>query len=380
MNPIDTDLLLDLSRRLIQLVTFDPPGNELPAAQLVASVLSDYGIDSELQSIGDNRSNVVARIKGSGSRPALIFSAHLDTISVNEADWSVPPFGALVKDGRLYGRGATDMKAALAAMVVAGIAVKQCDKQLHGDLILAFSAAENSSCLGAKHMLDSGILDGSGALLVSEPTSLDVFIAEKGALWLQATAKGEYGHNAFSENRTGDRGSAILRMAEFLCRVRDLKIESPVHPLLGSPTVNVGLIQGGISWPLIAPECTASIDIRTVPGLTAEDVIAQFRAIAGPHVSIDLVDVKPPVDTPAEHPFVDLCVTSVVAERGAQPMVTGVSYYSDAAVLAPALNVPMVIIGPGEVGKSGSVDEYVELDKLEASARIFADIALRYLT
>ena len=112
MNPIDNELLLDLSRRLIQLVTFDPPGNELPAAQLVASVLSDYGIDSELQSIGENRANVVARIKGNGNRPALIFSAHLDTISVNEADWSVPPFGALVKDGRLYGRGATDMKAA----------------------------------------------------------------------------------------------------------------------------------------------------------------------------------------------------------------------------------------------------------------------------
>lgn len=379
MSDIDNTLLLDLSRRLIQLVTFDPPGNELPAAQLVASVLADFGIESELQSIGDNRANVVARIKGKGQRPALIFSAHLDTISVNEAEWSVPPFGALVKDGRLYGRGATDMKAALAAMVVAGIAMQQRKDELQGDLILAFSAAENSSCLGAKHLVESGALAGAGALLVSEPTSLDVFTAEKGALWIRATAKGEYGHNAFSADRTGDRGSAILRMAEFLCRVRDLKLQAPVHPMLGSPTVNVGMIEGGISWPLIAPECHACIDIRTVPGLTADDVVQQFQAIAGPHVSLEVVDEKPPIDTPLEHPFVSLCVSSVTAERGAEPVVTGVSYYSDAAVIAPALNVPMVIIGPGEVGKSGSVDEYVELDKLEASARIFADIALRYL-
>lgn len=379
MTSIDNALLLDLSRRLIQLVTFDPPGNELPAAQLVAAVLNDYGIASELQSIGPNRSNVVARIKGVGKRPALIFSAHLDTIGVEEDQWSVAPFGAVVRDGRLYGRGATDMKAALAAMTVAAIALHQEEEALQGDLILAFSAAENSSCLGAKHLLESGVLAGAGALLISEPTSLDVFTAEKGALWLKATAKGEYGHNAFSEDRTGDRGSAILRMAEFLCRVRDLSIDAPTHSLLGPPTVNVGLIEGGISFPLIAPSCSAFIDIRTVPGLAVDAVLDQFREIAGEHVSIDFLDVKPPVDTPTDHPFVQQCVAAVRAERGAQPLVTGVPYYTDGAVLAPALGIPMVIIGPGEVGKSGSVDEYVEIAKLEASARIFLDIARGYL-
>ncbi|MFL9945825.1 M20 family metallopeptidase [Paraburkholderia agricolaris] len=379
MTSINNELLLDLSRRLIQLVTFDPPGNELPAAQLVASVLADYDIASELQSIGPNRANVVARIKGAGQRPALIFSAHLDTIGVEEEQWSVAPFGAEVREGRLYGRGATDMKAALAAMAVAGIALQQQRGSLQGDLILAFSAAENSSCLGAKHMLDSGVLKDAGALLISEPTSLDVFTAEKGALWLRATAKGEYGHNAFSEDRSGDRGSAILRMAEFLCRVRDLSIDAPAHPLLGPPTVNVGLIEGGISFPLIAPICTASIDVRTVPGLDTDAVIEQFRAIAGEHVTIEFLDLKPPVDTPTDHPFVEQCVAAVRDERGVQPVVTGVPYYTDGAVLAPALGIPMVIVGPGEVGKSGSVDEYVELAKLEASARIFLDIAQRYL-
>jgi succinyl-diaminopimelate desuccinylase len=377
MNAIDNKLLLSLSRQLISFQTFDPPGNELPAAELISSVLADHGIESELQSIGENRASVIARIKGKGTKPGLIFSAHIDTIPVNASEWSVDPFGGIVKDGRLYGRGATDMKAALASMLVAAIAVK--DEKLEGDLILAFSAAENSNCLGARTMVESGILEGAGALLVSEPTSLDVFIAEKGALWLQATAIGEYGHIAFSADRTGDIGSANLRMADFLCRVRDLKLDAVPHPLLGMPAVNVGMVHGGISFPLIAPECKAFIDIRTIPGMVPENVLAQFRAIAGPHVKIEILDNKPPVATPEDHPFVTLCVDSVRQQRAEEPAVTGVSYISDAAFISPGLDVPMVIIGPGELGKSGSIDEYCEIDKLEASARIFADIALKYL-
>jgi succinyl-diaminopimelate desuccinylase len=372
--------MLELAQRLISINTVDPPGNERQTAECVASILRAEGIACDFHDIAPGRSNLVARVPGTKERGSLIYSAHFDTISVNRADWSVDPFGGEVRDGRLYGRGATDMKAALAAMVYSAIALKRAGRRLRGDLVLAFTAAENSSCLGARKLVDEDLLAGAEALLISEPTSLDVFVAEKGALWLRVSARGEYGHNAFAESRKGDRGNAIYRLSEYLIRVRDLVLQAPVHPYLGPPTVSVGLIRGGESTVLIPAHCSADIDIRMVPGLSVESVVAAFRGVAGEHIDVEVLDFKPPVTTAADHPFVVLCAQACEEVLGAVPKLTGVPYYTDGAIIAPRMNLPMVIIGPGEVGKSGSVDEYVEIDKLNRSLDIFTRVAERYLS
>lgn len=372
--------MLELAQTLIRLDTADPPGNEQPAAEAVARILGRHGIDARFGEIGPNRTNLVARIVGNGDRPALVFSAHLDTIGVDRAEWSVDPFGGTVSDGRLYGRGSTDMKAALAAMTYAAIALKESGAALRGDLILAFTAAENSSCLGATHMIEQGDLDGAGALLISEPSSLKLFIAEKGALWLRVTASGEYGHNAFSEQRTGDKGNAIIRLATYLARIPTLVLDAPVHPLLGPPTVNVGIVRGGLSTVLIPPTASADIDIRMVPGMGIDAVVCAFEELGDAHISVEILDYKPPVTTAADDPFVRLCHDVCQDATGTVPEVEGVPYYSDGAIFAPHLGIPMVIIGPGEVGKSGSVDEYCEIDKLNTSLAIFTEVARKYLT
>lgn len=379
MSSIDQETLA-LAQALIRLNTVDPPGNELAAARIVETVLNAAGIACELISIGEGRSNLLARVKGSGERKDLVYSAHFDTIPAEPDEWTHSPFGGDVVGNRLYGRGATDMKAGMAAMVMAAIALKRSGARLKGDLVLALTAAENSNCRGAEAFVAGGYLKDTGALLISEPSSLDVFVAEKGALWLRATATGEYGHNAFSESRTGDRGNAILRMAEFLGRVQGLTIEAPKHRHLGPPTVNVGLIAGGVSRPIIAHRCTADIDVRTVPGLEPEAVLAQFRKIAGPHISVEQTGFKPPVDTPDDHPFVALCLEATSKARGKAVKPGGVGYYSDGTVLAPALGVPLVIIGAGETGMSGAVDEHCDLEKLALSTRIYEDVARRYLS
>ena len=370
---------LELSQALIRTNTVDPPGNELVAARIVAKVLAEAGLAAELIEIAPGRANLLARVRGTGERKALVYSAHFDTIPADPAEWSRSPFGGDVEGSRLYGRGATDMKAGMAAMVMAAIALHRSKARLKGDLVLALTAAENSSCLGAEAFVQGGQLRDASALLISEPSSLDVFVAEKGALWLSATATGDYGHNAFSEGRSGDRGNAILRMAEFLGRVRTLKIAAPVHRHLGPPTINVGLIQGGVSRPIIAHRCTAGVDVRTVPGLEPAAVLAAFREIAGPHVTIELTGFKPPVDTPDDDPFVQLCLAATSAARSQLVKPAGVGYYSDGTVLAPALGIPLVIIGPGETGMSGAADEHCDLAKLATATRIYEDVARRYL-
>lgn len=367
--------IVDLCADLVSLNTVDPPGNELAAARLVAGVLRQAGIDAEIDEFAPGRANLVARLYGRGESGALVMCAHFDTIDADPLQWTVPPFTPTVRKDRLYGRGTTDMKSAIAAMVHTAIALKRTSKSLRGDLVLAFTAAENTTCAGAHRLVERGVLEGASALLIGEPSSLDIFIAEKGALWLKATAHGEYGHNAFSEQRSGDRGSAIIRMAEFLTRLKGLTIDAPAHPHLGPPTINVGLVSGGLARPLIAPECTAEIDIRTVPGMEVDDVISQFQEIAGPHVSIEFLDFKPPIETDQDHPFVRACARSVADVTSTVPRITGVAYYTDGAILAPAYDLPMVILGPGEFGRSGSIDEYVCLKRLATCADAYLGLA-----
>lgn len=370
---------ISILQKLISIPTVDPPGNELEAARMVASILERENIESRIFDLGNGRANLVAKIVGKKEKPSLIYSAHFDTIAVDEKQWSCNPFGGDIINGKLYGRGSSDMKSGLVSMLLAAIILKRRKAELKGDLILAFSAAENSSCMGAKELVNSGQLADAGALLVAEPSSLKVIIAQKGAIWIRAIAKGEYGHNAFSEKRKGDRGNAIVRMAKFVERVQSLELQAKPHPHLGQPTVNIGIIRGG-EHPVIIPEkCEILIDIRTVPQLEPDMVLEEFKKIAGHDISIEMLDIKPPVNTDENHEFVADCVNACVDVMGEKPAVTGVPYYTDGTVLAPALNVPMVIIGPGEIGLSGAVDEFVEVDKLHKATEVFIRIAERHL-
>ena len=370
---------LHLARELITIDTVDPPGNEARAAAVVKRWLAVEGIESELHEIAPGRTNLIARLKGTGGRPALSMSAHFDTIGVDRSAWTCDPFGAEVVGDRLYGRGSTDMKGGIAAMTMAMIGIKRAGTSLRGDLVLHLTAAENSSLLGAKAMVAAGQFEGVGALLNSEPSSMRLFVAEKGTAWLRASAKGETGHSAFRDGETGDRGNAIVRLARFLDRIHDLDLRAPPHRHLKPPTINPGGISGGLSTPLTPPLAVCDIDVRLVPGLEPETVLAAFRAQSGPHVTIELLDSKPPVDTPDEDPFVQLCLSSLRSETGYAGGPEGVPYYSDCAVIAPVLNLPMVIIGPGEVGHSGRPDEYCHIPNLDSAAQVYRTIAERYL-
>ncbi|WP_341643218.1 M20 family metallopeptidase [Thauera sp. SDU_THAU2] len=371
--------VLNLTRALLAIDTIDPPGNEETAAKIVAEMLEAEGIACRFQEIAPGRTNLIARVKGSGERPALSMSAHFDTIGVDPVTWTRNAFSGEIEDGRVYGRGATDMKGGMAAMAMAAIEIKRAGMPLLGDLVLHFTAAENSSLLGAKALVEGGHFDGVGALLNSEPSSMRLFVTEKGTAWIRATASGDTGHSAFRDGETGDRGNAIVRLARFIDRVHDLDLKAPHHRHLRPPTINPGVISGGLATPLTPPRAVCDIDVRLVPGLEAEAVLAAFRTVAGPDIALELLDSKPPVDTPDDHPFVQLCLAALKDETGYPGGPEGVPYYSDCAVVAPVLNLPMVIIGPGEVGHSGRPDEYCEIDKLEASVRVYRTIAERYL-
>ncbi|MBT6087510.1 MAG: M20 family metallopeptidase [Rhodospirillaceae bacterium] len=366
--------LVELLVGLVASPSPDPPGNEAAVAGFLIGWLEERGFDVTRDEFAPDRINVLARLKGDGSKPALIFSAHMDTLPIGDGDWGHPAFGAEIEDGKLYGRGATDMKSGLAAMAAAALKLRRADVALAGDLILAFSAGESSNLLGAERMVEAGNLKGAGALLVSEPTSLGLVTAEAGALWLRVVASGRPGHAS-----AGTADNAILKLMDFLADVRTNPFADKTNPLLGTATLAINTISGGTAVNLTADRAEATLDIRTIPGLTTADVLARLRAIAGEAIVIDVMDEKPPVVTDPTDPFAETCLDAVQAVRGVRPKPGGVSYFSDSAAFVPALNIPRVIIGPGQIGTSGQRDEWVALDDFATAAEIFAEIAVRML-
>lgn len=211
-------------------------GDEEHVVRLIESFLKDSGIEVDIKSLGSNRANLIARLKGNGSRPCLMFSGHMDTVAPGEMPWDYDPYGAQEADGKIYGRGASDMKGGLAAMVVAMLKLAQTRAPLKGNLILAATAGEESGCLGAQALVAGGVLDGVGAMIIGEPTHENLVVTHKGALWLEVESFGKTAHGSMPEQGS----NAIAHMNKAISDLSNYTFKYEENPFLGGPTLNIG--------------------------------------------------------------------------------------------------------------------------------------------
>lgn len=374
-----TELLCDMLR----FDTTNPPGNEKPLAEMLAALLRSRGFSCVVDDFGDNRGNVTARLSGSGERHALLLNGHLDVVPVGQAAWRHSPFSPAVKNGRVYGRGAADMKGGLAAMIVAAMAVQAAGLPLKGDLVIAGSADEESGSLGARHFAANGGLDGVGAVIVGEPSACGVNVAEKGALWLEITATGKTAHGAFPAEGV----NAVAGMNAVVSSLLQLRLRHRANELLGGPSVNVATIRGGVKTNVVPDSCVLTVDIRTVPGMSHDSIVSDVAALCkdvaatvpGLEFSVKAVNDRPPVETFVDHPFVKMA-QAVIREkfsRDAEPK--GVAFYTDAAIFLPKTNLPAILYGPGDPAMAHQPDEFVPVDALVEAAHFYAGMIERYL-
>lgn len=375
----DQQALVQLLQRLIQFPTEDPPGREIEMARFLQDTLQAWGIDAALDEFEPGRANVQARLRGDGTSPGLVFSAHIDTMPAGAHGWTAPPFGGEIHDGKLYGRGASDMKSGLAAMLVAVKQAALWQAPLKGDLILAISAGESSNCLGAKRIVATDGLHGAGAIVVSEPTSLGVLVAQTGTWWVKATATGTPGHPSGVTGGQGAGTNAILKIVDLVQQLRHFQFEAAAHPLLGRPSLSVGLISGGTAVNQTPDHAEVSLDVRFTPGMAHDDMLAALQTLAGPDIRFETLDWKPPLELDVDHPLVALTLDASRWRLGHAPTPGGVAYFSDAVIYSPALNLPSIVIGPGELGMSGQPNEYVYVDNLIAAAEIYQWMAYQAL-
>jgi succinyl-diaminopimelate desuccinylase len=359
--------VVDLALELVRLDTVNPPGRESAAASLLGERLTAAGLEVTAHEHAPGRPSLVARWPGSGDGPALCMTGHLDTVPLGGASWSVEPLGEL-RDGRLYGRGSSDMKGGVAAIVVAAERVAALGRGSAG-LELALCAAEETGCEGALHLASSGALGRAGAVLVAEPTSGVPHVAHKGVVWARAAAEGKSAHG--SSPHLGR--NAIYPLAAAVTALAGLAFDVAPHPVLGEPTLNVGVISGGAGINLVPDRAEAGIDIRTVPGLSSADVLDRLRDAAGPDVAIEAILDLPPVASDPDDEFVR-SVVDVAGSAGG-----GLAYFTDAAALTPAYGSPPTVIwGPGEAAQAHQTDEWASADLIEAAADGYFEVARRF--
>jgi len=384
LNRIQETEVVSLCRDLVRFKSVNPPGDELEIAEYVAGVLREAGLTVEMVPHTPTRASVLARLKGSGEMPALFYTGHLDVVPVGAEEWLHDPFEGDVVEGELWGRGASDMKGGNAAMIAATKVLATANFPLKGDLILAFTAGEEGEQLGAAEIAARPDLAPVQAVVVAEPSYNDVYVAEKGAFWLQITTHGKTAHGSMPH--LGQ--NAIMMMVALLSELDSLAIPYEEHPLLGGFTRSVNTIAGGVKTNVVPDQCTVTIDQRTVPGQDhrailrqVEDLIADLgQRLPDFRASVEVVNDRIPVATSPGEPVVQRFCDIVAEVVGERPVPKGVNYYTDAVVFAPALNAPMIICGPGEAKLAHQPNEYVEVPKMVEAAKIFTLAAVQLLT
>ena len=265
---------------LIQVDTCNPPGNEHRLALLLQQFLQEAGLESNIDGIEQGRSNLEVIFTGGGSRK-LMFCGHLDTVSPWTAEaGNYPPHGAVIEDGRMYGRGTSDMKGGLAAMLLAAVSLHQEGIRLGGDLIFLATAGEEVDSCGARNYAQRHDLAELDGLVIAEPTDSQVAIGHKGALWLRISLFGRSAHGSMPQLGL----NAVEGMMEVIALLHRHALDWQTHdPVLGSSSLSVNKIEGGVQTNVIPDRCTIDVDIRTVPPLQhaelLEEITAQLEAI-----------------------------------------------------------------------------------------------------
>lgn len=216
LKDVDKSQVVVLLQEMIGFNTVNPPGNEKDLAKYIREKLKDFDIKSEVIDLGNNRANVIGIIEGSGEKKALLFNGHLDTVPPGDIEWEYDAFSGRIVDGKIYGRGSADMKGGLAAMIMAAGAIKKAGIPLKGDLIITGTAGEEIDSIGAFHFLENGGLNNVGAIVIGEPTSCKLRIAEKGTFWVEITTYGKTSHGAFPEKGVNAIVHMNLLLNEFL--------------------------------------------------------------------------------------------------------------------------------------------------------------------
>jgi acetylornithine deacetylase len=381
LRAVNNDPCIALLRELIAIDSVNPslvPGaaGEGRIAEAIAAHMRGLGLAVEIQEAAPGRPNVIGVLDGAVPGRALMLCGHIDTVGVEGMS---APFDPVERGGRLYGRGAQDMKGGVAAMIDAARLAR--DRGFRkGRLIVAAVVDEEYASIGADLLVTAWRAD---AAIVTEPTDLQIGVGHKGFAWAEIETRGRAAHGS----RPRDGRDAILRMGRVLAALeqkdRELQAREP-HPIMGTASLHASIIDGGRELSSYPDRCRLQLERRTVAGEAADSFMNELEQILEKlrlddpefDASARLMFARPPYEVPAGHDL-PRALARAAEQAGAAGGTIGMSFWTDAAILGHS-GIPSVLFGPGGAGLH-STEEYVQVSDVIACRDALAALALTWL-
>jgi acetylornithine deacetylase len=380
--PLDNDYLIAQTQAMVRINSINSDlesgaVGEGEMARYVADALTSIGIEPIIYEVEAGRSNVVGILKGAGKGKSLLLNAHLDTVGVTGM---ADPFSGEHHDGKLYGRGAYDMKASLAAMLTVMKGFVDADVQLAGDLLFTAVIDEEYGSKGTEHLVQHITADAS---ILTEPTNLRICCAHRGFAWIEVITKGRASHGA----RHHEGIDANMHMGRVLVEIEKLSqdlLKRDSHPLLGTASIHVPLIQGGTSQSVYSAQCRIELERRLLPDHKLDEVTAEIQAIVDKlsaqdprfKATVNTFFSRNPYEIDPSAEIVQVVKNATQSVLSDDPEIYGELWWMDSALLADA-GIETVIIGPTGDGIHADV-EWVDLESVMQLAQILQQSAVDY--
>lgn len=381
---VDEESLVRLLSDLVAIESINPNmkgarNGEAAIGEYIREYLQGLGLEVEKDEVLPGRFNILGRLPGSDPRRRLLFESHLDTMPVE--GMRIDPFRPRIEEGRLYGRGACDDKASIAAMLQALAMVRE-EGIPRSDIYFLGSVDEEYQFQGIRHFLQRGFW-AQGAV-VGEPTDLDLVVAHKGLVRWRIVTTGKAAHSSRPEEGI----NAIVKMARIIQRVEEEiqpSLHRNSHPRLGPATLSIGKIEGGVQVNIVPDRCVIELDRRLLPGEDAPSALAPFAELLDrmrsedPQLEVSMEEpflVDYPLESTEEQEVVAAAKGAIIAVRG-EARVKGVPYGTDGSKIARA-GIPTVVLGPGGIDQAHTANEFVEIQQVVEAAEIYARMMLAF--
>lgn len=378
---IEEKKLIEIAGDLIRIPShLNVDGKEQHVAVHVERLLVNMGFAVDMREVEDGRCNVIVKIEGNKKGRSLVLNGHLDTVPPGAG--MKDPYLPRVSDGRLYGRGACDMKGAVGSMIYALYLLKRYGISFSGDLFFTAVIGEETGGAGTRHLVNSGFR--ADFAVVGEPTELRICTSHKGVCNILVTFRGRACHGSVPEQGA----NAIIAASDFIQRMKKQlfpRLSERLQDRVGAATINVGVIEGGTKVNIVADRCALELDRRWVEGESMQSAVSEIEEIAetvcekDPFLSYEVKILNSeagyygPLHVPEDHEIVGL-VSDALGRIGERPKIIGMQGWTDAATLYHA-GIPAVLFGPGSLSQAHTNDEWVEVRQLVESVKGYIAIA-----
>lgn len=378
--------IVELTQLLVRIPSdWNSPSYEKNALDALANFLDSQKIPYQTQKITDNRYNIIASFKGGKPGRTLLFNGHIDTVPAYQMDF--PSHEAFIKDGWIYGRGANDMKGAVAAMIMTLISYHRSKVDFNGEILVSVVVGEEEDSAGTKQLVKEGIK--ADAAIVGEPSGFDYAIAHRGLEWLEIEVEGKTAHSGVA-----DQGiNAISKAAKIISALEQElgpKLLHRVNPFTGPSLLNFGRIEGGDQPSTVAGNCKIQLDRRYIPGETPESVRSEIDSVIRKlqaedeelHTTVRLMAQEEddpfhhvPLETDPNELIVKTVQSVVENVTGRTPELSTKRGWTDAGLLSFYGKIPTVVCGPGGIEYSHAKNEGIPISHLVDAVKIYSEVA-----